>query len=114
MVSGVWSSFVQLGTSRLLAAADSEWPWLGAPEYGEARAERNSVFARIWRNAIKCIIFFMIVLFRYQTVLCVILGGFTSAGCSKFLILIVFLPFCKFSSVLSRPSFCKYGISSFL
>ena len=51
--------------------------WLGAPEYGEARAGRNSDFARIWRNAIKGIILSMIVLLRYQTVLCVVLGYLT-------------------------------------
>ena len=46
------------------AARQMEWPWRGAPEYGEARAERNSIFARIWRNVIKCTIFSMIVLLR--------------------------------------------------
>ena len=55
----------------------AERPWLGAPEYGEARAGRNSDFARIWRNAIKSIILSMIVLLRYQTVLCVVLGYLT-------------------------------------
>ena len=54
-----------------------EWPWRGAPEYGEVRAERNSVFARIWRNVIKSTIFSMIVLLCNQTVLCVILGDLT-------------------------------------
>ena len=34
-------------------------------------------FARIWRNALNCNIFSMIVLFRYQTVLCVILDDLT-------------------------------------
>ena len=54
-----------------------EWPWLGAPEYGEARAERNSVFARIWRNAIERRILSRMVLFHYQTVFCVILDDLT-------------------------------------
>ena len=51
--------------------------WRGAPEYGEAKVERNSVFARIWRNVIKCTIFSMIVFLRNRTALCVILGDLT-------------------------------------
>ena len=74
-------SFCRCGTTlsflSLIHTRSFEWPWRGAPEYGEARAERNSIFARIWRNVIKCTTFSMIVLLRNQTVLCVILGILT-------------------------------------
>ena len=44
---------------------ERERPWRGAPEYGEARAERNALSARIWRNPIERIILSNIVLFHY-------------------------------------------------